>query len=75
MLRLKFERTRRGLSQGCLAELASLTQPQVCLIEQGRLLPTPDQLDRLAQVLGIAPALVLLKELTVQDPDEVEQPV
>ncbi len=67
MLRLKFERLKRDLSQGEIAILVGITQPMVSLCEQGRLRLTPDQLDRIAQVLGISPPEVLMREVLVLD--------
>lgn len=71
MIRLKYERVQRGFSQATLAHIAKLPQPVICLIEMGRWNPTADELDALGRALGIAPASVLLKLVTVHDPDEV----
>ena len=67
MLRLKFERTNRGISQHRLARAAALVQPAISLIENGRLLPTTDQLRRLAVVFSVAPS-ELLKDVAVLGP-------
>ena len=72
MIRLKFERIKRGWTQTTLAYLAQLPQPVICLIETGRQNPTTDELDALGRTFGIAPPSVLLKKVTVQDPDELE---
>ena len=72
MNRLKFERIKRGWSQTTLAYLAKLPQPVICLIETGRQNPTAAELDALGHAFGIAPPSVLLKEVTVVDPDEEE---
>lgn len=64
MLRLKFERTNRGISQQRLARAALLVQPTVSLIENGRLVPTLDELQRLAAVFGVPPG-DLLKDVAV----------
>lgn len=77
MLRLQYERIDRRFSQGTLARLAGMHQPAICLIEQGRLQPTPVELARLAQALGIHPPSVLLKPVLVEPVDETvdaEQP-
>lgn len=60
MTRLKFERTRRGLSQGQLGAIVRIKQPTVGLIEQGRLVPTAEQLERFAVALGVPPDVLLL---------------
>ena len=53
MTRLKFERTNRRLSQRRLANAARLHQPELSQIERGRLVPTPEELERLAEVLHV----------------------
>lgn len=50
---LRSARTRRGLSQERLAELADLDRTFVSMIERGRRRPTLDSAKRLAQALGI----------------------
>jgi len=55
MLRIHFERTRRGVSQTAIAVAAHIPQPTVSQIERGRLQPTPAQLDRLARVFRLEP--------------------
>ena len=50
---LRRARTRRGLSQERLAELADLDRTFVSMIERGRRRPTLDSAKRLAQALGI----------------------
>lgn len=54
MLRLKFLRLERGLSQDQLAAATgySITQPMLSQIESGRFNPTRDELTALADVLG-----------------------
>ena len=66
ILNVKLRRLQQQLSQAGLAELAGLTQPEVSLIEAGRLIPTPEQLERLAGVLSV-PSAALLAEVTVRD--------
>jgi transcriptional regulator with XRE-family HTH domain len=70
-LRARHERQRRDLTLKALALLSGLTTAEISLIETGRLTPTPAQLEKLARAFGIAPASVLLKPVTVTDPDEV----
>ena len=53
MLRIKYERIRIGLSCTATALLVGLHQPTYTLIENGRLLPTPTQLARLAALFKI----------------------
>ena len=67
MLRLRFERTTRRLSQACVAEVARIPQPALSQIELGRLKPTPAQLQRLAAVFKVE-ASELLKEIAVLGP-------
>lgn len=67
MLRLRFERTHRHLSQQGVALLARLPQQQVSLIELGRYQPSPAQLQRLAAVFKVAPD-DLLKDVAMIGP-------
>lgn len=62
MTRLKHARRQRGHSQHRLARQTGLTQPALSLIERGILIPTPQQLERLADALDVPPA-DLLKEV------------
>lgn len=72
MLRIRYERQIRKWTQGDLGDLSDIPQATVSLIEIGRLLPTPAQLDRLARALGV-PASVLLREVRpLPEPEEVE---
>jgi transcriptional regulator with XRE-family HTH domain len=64
MTRLKFERTRRGLSQYSLGRVAKISQPDIGLIETGRLSPSAEQLARLAAVFGL-PADVILRPVEI----------
>lgn len=68
MTRLKFERTQRGLSQDALGRIVHVTQSEVGLIEQGRLIPTPTILGRFAAVFNV-PADVLLKQVEIVEPE------
>jgi transcriptional regulator with XRE-family HTH domain len=67
VLRIKFERTNRGISQQRLAASARLHQPQLAQTENGRLIPTADQLRRLAAVFKVHPD-DLLKDVVVLGP-------
>lgn len=60
MLRLKFERQHRQLSQHAVASLAHIPQPQVSQIERGRLKPSEAQLRRLADVFHVPPTDLLI---------------
>jgi transcriptional regulator with XRE-family HTH domain len=59
VLRLKFRRIERGLSQKRLASLAKVSQPALSLIEAGRVNPTPLELSALGVALGCAPERLL----------------
>jgi transcriptional regulator with XRE-family HTH domain len=67
VLRLKFERTNRHISQVTLALVTGLHQPVVSQIERGVLLPTDEQLHRLAGVFRVQPS-ELLKDVAVLGP-------
>ena len=70
-LRIKYERQRHGLTQAALAARSGMRPHTVAFIESGRMNPTPDELNALGRALRINPARVLLKEVTVCDPEEV----
>lgn len=64
MTRLKHERRKRRLSQTALGKAAGLPQPTLSQIERGRLLPTDEQLARLASFFDVLPG-ELLKEVVI----------
>ncbi len=59
MIRLKFLRIERGLTQRELADRTQINHSQLCLIESGRLNPRPQELARLADALGCLPERLL----------------
>ena len=59
MLRLRFERTHRRLSQAAVSEAADIAQPTLSLIERGRIVPTSEELRRLAAVFRVEPGELL----------------
>ena len=61
MLRLKAERLRRGWTQTDLGYHARITPAETSRIETGRLRPYPNQAERLASVLDLAPADLLME--------------
>jgi transcriptional regulator with XRE-family HTH domain len=65
VLRLRFERQHQQLSQGGVADLAQIPQPVVSQIERGRVVPTPDELRRLADILNVVPPEDLLLDVVV----------
>ena len=67
MTRLKFERTNRRLTQHTVAVLTRIHQPVIAQIENGRLTPTPEQLERLAYAFRVAPE-DLLRDVAVLGP-------
>lgn len=67
VLRVRFERTNRKLSQQAVASAAQIPQPALSQIEIGRLKPTSAQLSRLAAVFGVPPD-ELLKDIAVLGP-------
>lgn len=64
MTRLKYERTRRGLSQQALGDAVGIHQEHVSMIERGQLIPTDDQLRSLSLHLEV-PSGELLKEVVI----------
>jgi transcriptional regulator with XRE-family HTH domain len=65
----KFRRLQLGLSTYGVAELAGpgLTQPQVSLIENLVLKPSPSQLAKLAHALRVTTPAALLQEVQLVD--------
>ncbi len=55
MTEIKRVREARGWSRAELARRANLNATTVSLIENGRLLPYPLQLEKLARALGVEP--------------------
>lgn len=66
MLRIKFERLRRGWSQTVLAYHATMSVADVSRIESGRLRPYPSQLEKLATALSVQPD-ALLKDVPAEE--------
>jgi transcriptional regulator with XRE-family HTH domain len=67
VLRLRYERTSRRLSQQAVAALSRIPQPAVSAIERGRFKPSPEQLQRLAEVFRVSPD-DLLRDVAVLGP-------
>ena len=72
IFRIHYERIQKRLSQKELARRARMRQQDLSLMEQGRYLPTPDELFRLSQVLLITPPEVLLKPTVLREEDVAE---
>ncbi|MEV7814823.1 helix-turn-helix transcriptional regulator [Streptomyces flaveolus] len=51
--RLRVLRTQAGLTGAVLAQRAGVGQPTVSKVETGRMVPSPDVLDRLSRALGL----------------------
>jgi transcriptional regulator with XRE-family HTH domain len=66
MLRVRFERLRRGWNQTALAFHAGMSVTDVSRVETGRLRPYPKQLQRLATALEIE-ASKLLEQVDERD--------
>lgn len=62
MIKLKYERLKRDMSQKELGERTGVPYTDICRYETGRMKPYPKHLRRLSQYLGI-PAEDLLKEV------------
>jgi transcriptional regulator with XRE-family HTH domain len=71
--RLQYERVRVRKSQVRVARQARVPQPVISLIERGRLVPTPEQLARLAAVFDIKNPEDLLKDVILFTPVEPPQ--
>jgi transcriptional regulator with XRE-family HTH domain len=63
--RLRFERIKRGLRQTELAQSVGMRNQVLCDIETGRIVPSPDELERLAAALHVWPPEILMREVRV----------
>lgn len=52
--RLKEARIQKGWNQGELAEAMTLTQASISQFEKGQRLPTPNNINKFAEVLGVS---------------------
>jgi transcriptional regulator with XRE-family HTH domain len=68
VLNLEFVRRKRKMTQAQLATSARVGQWFVSVLECGQALPTPDQAQRLANVLGTS-AESLMKEAPDPEPE------
>jgi transcriptional regulator with XRE-family HTH domain len=78
LLRAKHERHKRGWSQSEVvsranAHGANITQNLLSQIELGRVLPTPETLEALAQTFLISPPSVLMKPCGIPDPEPEQE--
>jgi transcriptional regulator with XRE-family HTH domain len=72
MLWIEYARRRNGWSQTDLKRASGVNQPLISLAEQGRGIPRPDQLARLARALEV-PVELLLKPVELDLPKTVER--
>jgi transcriptional regulator with XRE-family HTH domain len=75
LLRLKFERIARNLSQNDLANQTGLKQSDISSIERRRLNPTPMELAKLANALLVNPPDVLMTEVELKTPESAAEKV
>jgi transcriptional regulator with XRE-family HTH domain len=66
-LRARYERLKARLSIDHVARLSGLTHAEVSLIENGRLLPSAAQLEKLGKAYQVSPASLLLKPVVLSD--------
>lgn len=67
MLALRYFRIKRGLSQDVLAALLNTRQATISAIEHGKEQPSDELLHGLASVLGVTPAYLLLRPVTIKE--------
>jgi ribosome-binding protein aMBF1 (putative translation factor) len=72
VLRITYERLRRPLSQEKLGVMVRLRQPDIGLIEHGRLIPTPQRMAQFDAIFGI-PGDFLLRPVKIIE-EEKHQP-
>jgi transcriptional regulator with XRE-family HTH domain len=73
-VRAKVERQARGLTQQEVARTVRVSRLAIILLEQGRYIPTSEELDRLADLFQIRPREALLRRVSLS-PDCAEQNV
>ncbi len=56
---LTYLRHQKGFGQIALARRAAVSQTVISLIETGRLNPRPEELQKLADALGVTPSVLL----------------
>jgi transcriptional regulator with XRE-family HTH domain len=66
----RYERLKARLSLDRAAHLSGLTRAEISLIENGRLVPSPGQLEKLGKAYHVEPASLLLKPVILRDDAE-----
>ena len=67
MLYLQWRREELGWPQAQLARETGSHQPTISKIERGLISPSDDLLNKIAGVLGVAPAFCLLRSVAVRE--------
>jgi transcriptional regulator with XRE-family HTH domain len=67
VIRLKFERTTRRISQERLSRASRVAQPIISHIEKGTWTPSASQLDALGRALHVSPPELLLQQVVMPD--------
>jgi transcriptional regulator with XRE-family HTH domain len=65
VIRLRYEREERGLSQSALAQISKVPQPLISLAEAGKWNLSAEDLDALAKALGVQPPAALVKTVQI----------
>ena len=69
-LRARYERLKARLSLDRASQISGLTRAEISLIENGRLVPSPGQLEKLGKAYQVVPASLLLKPAIIRDDAE-----
>ncbi len=72
LIRLHYERIKRRWTQAELGRRAGIRQSDLSAIERGRMVPSEDELLRLANALHLGPPSVLMKPTVLADEAEAE---
>lgn len=64
--RIKILRILKGIKQNIMYPQAGLRQAQLSAIETGYELPTKDQLERIAKLLGVTPDYLTQDKITIE---------
>ena len=71
-VKMRLYREKKGMSRQALSVAANVAAPIISKAEAGRYVPYDAELQRIAQVLGVADPADLMCPLDVSDDEEVE---
>lgn len=63
---LNYYRDRKGLTQVALAKQLAIDPTHLSKMEQGHVIPTPEQVDRLVELLEVPPTYLFSKHILAE---------